>query len=71
MATDRAANILAELTDEEAEIVEEYINENDEKDENNSDAKLTFEEFLQLMKENETMKKLIKNIANQKQPKQR
>ena len=25
MATDRAANILAELTDEEAEIVEEYI----------------------------------------------
>ena len=59
---------LAELTDEEAEIVEEYINENDH-GENESEAKLTFEQFLELMKENETMQKLILNIAKQKVPK--
>ena len=59
---------LAELTEEESEIVEEYINENDEV-ENESEAKLTFEQFLELMKENETMQKLILNIAKQKVPK--
>ena len=59
---------LAELTDEESEIVEEYINENDQ-GENESEAKLTFEQFLELMKENETMQKLILNIAKQKVPK--
>ena len=59
---------LAELTDEESEIVEEYINENDH-GENESEAKLTFEQFLELMKENETMQKLILNIAKQKVPK--
>ena len=59
---------LAELTDEESEIVEEYINENDQ-GENEAEAKLTFEQFLELMKENETMQKLILNIAKQKVPK--
>ena len=59
---------LAELTDEESEVVEEYINENDQ-GENESEAKLTFEQFLELMKENETMQKLILNIAKQKVPK--
>jgi len=68
LATDRASAILAELTDEESEIVEEYINENDQ-GENESEAKLTFEQFLELMKENETMQKLILNIAKQKVPK--
>merc|ERR1711956_107109 len=68
LATDRATAILAELTEEESEIVEEYINENDES-ENESEAKLTFEQFLELMKENETMQKLILNIAKQKVPK--
>merc|ERR1712086_627698 len=69
LATDRATAILAELTEEESEIVEEYINENDEEGENESEAKLTFEQFLELMKENETMQKLILNIAKQKVPK--
>ena len=45
-----------------SEIIEEYINENDN-GENEAEAKLTFEEFLELMKENETMQKLILNIA--------
>jgi len=56
----KAVNQLKMLTWEEIAEVE---NEFNIMDENDLDGKLTFEEFLQGMKENKTMKKLILKIA--------
>jgi len=56
----KAVNQLKMLTFEEIAAVEHEFNVMDE---NDDDGKMTFEEFLQNMKENKTMKKLILKIA--------
>ena len=56
----KAVNQLKMFTSEE---MEELENEFSSMDENDSDGKMTFDEFLHNMKENKTMKKLILKIA--------
>ena len=63
MATPKAVSELKDLNDEELEIVESFINDGDP---DNQNAKMSFEEFLQLMRDNETMSRLILKIASAK-----
>lgn len=56
----KAVNQLIMLTEEEIAEVE---NEFNIMDNNDSDGKMTYDEFLQNMKENKTMQKLILKIA--------
>ena len=60
MATPKALQELQDLTDEELENVESFINDGDT---NESEGKMTFDEFLQVMKENRTMSRLVLKIA--------
>ena len=61
MATPKAVSELQDLTDEELEIVESFINDGKRDDPN---AKMSFEDFLQLMRDNETMSTLVLKIAS-------
>ena len=61
MATEKAHNELHQLTDKELETIETFINDGETNDLN---ATMTFEEFLQVLKENETMNKLVLKIAD-------
>ena len=60
MATPRAVSELQDLTDEELENVESFINDGDE----DPNAKMSFEEFLQVMRDNQTMSRLVLKIAS-------
>ena len=60
MATPRAVSELQDLTDEELENVESFINDGDD----DPNAKMSFEEFLQVMRDNQTMSRLVLKIAN-------
>ena len=61
MATPKAVSELQDLTDEELQNVESFINDGNGDDPN---AKMSFEDFLQLMRDNETMSKLVLKIAS-------
>ena len=61
MATPKAVSELQDLTDEELQNVESFINDGNRDDPN---AKMSFEDFLQLMRDNETMSKLVLKIAS-------
>ena len=63
MATPKAVSELQDLNDEELEIVESFINDGDP---DNQNAKMSFEEFLQVMRDNQTMSRLVLKIANAK-----
>ena len=60
MATPRAVSELQDLTDEELENVESFINDGDD----DPNAKMSFEEFLQVMRDNQTMSRLVLKIAS-------
>ena len=55
MALPKACSVLQDLTDEELENVQSFINDGNHED---PDAKMSFEDFLQLMRDNETMSNL-------------
>ena len=61
MATPKAVSELQDLTDEELQNVESFVNDGNRDDPN---AKMSFEDFLQLMRDNETMSKLVLKIAS-------
>ena len=61
MATPKAVSELQDLNDEELEIVESFINDGDP---DNQNAKMSFEEFLQVMRDNQTMSRLVLKIAS-------
>ena len=62
MATPKAVSELQDLTDEELENVESFINDGDD----DPNAKMSFEEFLQVMRDNQTMSRLVLKIASAK-----
>ena len=61
MALPKARSVLQDLTDEELENVQSFINYGNHDDPN---AKMSFEDFLQLMRDNETMSTLVLKIAS-------
>ena len=65
MALPKARSVLQDLTDEELEIVESFINDGNRDDPN---AKMSFEDFVQVMKDIQTMSKLVLKIASAKPP---
>ena len=65
MALPKARSVLQDLTDEELEIVESFINDGNRDD---PDAKMSFEDFLQVMKDIQAMRTLILKIASAKPP---
>ena len=65
MALPKARSVLQDLTDEELEIVESFINDGNRDDPN---AKMSFEDFLQVMKDIQTMRKLVLKLASAKPP---
>ena len=60
MATPKAVSELQDLNDEELENVESFINDGDD----DPNAKMSFEEFLQVMRDNQTMSRLVLKIAS-------
>ena len=65
MALPKACSVLQDLTDEELEIIESFINDGNRDDPN---AKMSFEDFVQVMKDIQTMSKLVLKIASAKPP---
>ena len=61
----KARSVLQDLTDDELEIVESFINDGKRDDPN---AKMSFEDFVQVMKDIQTMSKLVLKIASAKPP---
>ena len=59
--SDKVVEELKEFSDEDVSAIEKEFNEMDEADD---DGKLTFEEFMEAMKKNKTISKLILKIAD-------
>ena len=59
--SDKVVEELKEFSDEDISAIEKEFNEMDEADD---DGKLTFEEFMEAMKKNKTISKLILKIAD-------
>ena len=65
MALPKACSVLQDLTDDELENVQSFINDGNHDDPN---AKMSFEDFVQVMKDIQTMSKLVLKIASAKPP---
>jgi Ca2+-binding EF-hand superfamily protein len=59
--SDKVVEVLKEFSDIDISAIEKEFNEMDEAD---ADGKLTFEEFMEAMKKNKTISKLILKMAD-------